>query len=78
VLRNRRPSDQATFEDLGRAGDEAYAVSKLICPCERAGVTVNGAFAEGEVRLDDSGPGGVSSSAFLAFPETCTQPAGAQ
>jgi hypothetical protein len=41
-------------------------------------VTVNGAFAEGEVRLDDSGHGGGSRSAFLAFPETWNQPAGAQ
>ena len=56
------------------AGDMAYDLTTVICPCRVGNIQINGKTMYGEVKVVKSTDGLLSSSAFLAFAETWIGP----
>jgi hypothetical protein len=56
------------------AGQVAYDLTTVICPCRIGRVQINGSLIEGEVKVTQSAEGQFSSTAFLAFAETWIGP----
>ncbi len=56
------------------AGDAAYDLSTVICPCRFGHIKINDKSIEGEVKTAQTPDGPLSSTAFLAFAETWIGP----
>jgi len=56
------------------AGDVAYDLTTVICPCQVGHIQLNGKQIEGEVKVIQTEDGKPSSTAFLAFAETWIGP----
>jgi hypothetical protein len=56
------------------AGEDAYDLTTVICPCRVGHIQLNGKQIEGEVRTVQTADGKLSSTAFLAFAETWVGP----
>ncbi len=56
------------------AGDAAYDLTTVICPCQVGNIQINDKTTDGEVKVVKTVDGLFSSSAFLAFAETWTGP----
>ena len=51
------------------AGEQAFDLSTVICPCRSGKISVNGTVIPGEVQTGPTSDGHLSSTAFLAFAE---------
>jgi hypothetical protein len=56
------------------AGEVAYDLTTVICPCRGGQIQINGQTIAGEVQTAQAANGAFSSSAFLAFAETWIGP----
>lgn len=56
------------------AGEVAYDLTTVICPCRLGRIQINGKSVTGEVRTVQTASGSPSSTAFLAFAETWIGP----
>ncbi|MCA9988147.1 MAG: hypothetical protein KDE59_27765 [Anaerolineales bacterium] len=56
------------------AGEAAYDLSTVICPCQAGQIWLDGAALAGAVRVGQAADGTPSSSAFLAFAESWVGP----
>jgi hypothetical protein len=56
------------------AGEAAYDLTTIICPCRVARVWVNGQPIPGETQIASTNDGHLASSAFLAFAESWVGP----
>jgi len=56
------------------AGDAAYDLTTVICPCQVGNIQINDKTMDGEVKVVKNVDGLFSSSAFLAFAETWIGP----
>lgn len=56
------------------AGEAAYDLTTVICPCQMGQIQLNGKRIAGEARVTQAADGQFSSTAFLAFAETWIGP----
>lgn len=56
------------------AGNVAYDLTTVICPCRAGHIQINGKLVTGEVQTAQAADGTFSSTAFLAFAETWIGP----
>jgi len=56
------------------AGQTAYDLTTVICPCRIGDIQINGKLTAGEVQIVQTADGRFSSTAFLAFAETWVGP----
>lgn len=56
------------------AGEAAYDLTTVICPCQMGHIQLNGKLLQGEIRKTQAADGQFSSTAFLAFAETWIGP----
>jgi hypothetical protein len=56
------------------AGEQAFDLSTVICPCRSGKISVDGAVVPGEVQTGPTADGHLSSTAFLAFAESWLGP----